>query len=78
MGAKLIASSERTLGMVLEVEHPKLGVVKQVGIAPRLSETPGRIRHLGVKPGENTGEVLTGLGYTQDDIDGFREKGVIG
>lgn len=65
-------------GMVMEVEHPTLGMVKQVGIAPRLSETPGRIRHLGFKPGENTVGVLTGVGYTQDDIDSFREKGVIG
>ena len=64
--------------MVLEMEHPKFGVVRQVGIIPPLSETPGQVRHLGVKPGEHTAEVLTSLGYTQNDIDRFREKGVIG
>ncbi len=64
--------------MVLEMEHPKFGVVRQVGIIPPLSETPGQVRHLGVKPGEHTAEVLTSLGYTQNDIDRFREKGGIG
>lgn len=64
--------------MVLEVEHPKFGIVRQVGIIPRLSETPGQVRHLGVKLGEHTVEVLASLGYTKDDISRLREKGVIG
>jgi len=55
--------------MLLELDHPKLGTVRQVGIMPPLSEAPGRVRHLGVKPGEHTAEVLSNLGYTQDDID---------
>ena len=63
--------------MVLEVDHPKLGVVKQVGIIPPLSRTPGRVRHLGIKPGEHTAEVLENLGFAQDKIDQLREKGVI-
>jgi crotonobetainyl-CoA:carnitine CoA-transferase CaiB-like acyl-CoA transferase len=63
--------------MVLEVNHPQLGPVRQVGIIPPLSNTPGQVRHLGVKPGENTAEVLGNLGYTQHDIDQLREKGVI-
>jgi crotonobetainyl-CoA:carnitine CoA-transferase CaiB-like acyl-CoA transferase len=63
--------------MVFEVNHPKLGAVKQVGIIPHLSEAPGQVRHLGVKPGEHTAKVLSSLGYTQDDIDQLREKGVI-
>ena len=34
------------------------------------------MRHLGVKPGEHKVEVLASLGYTKDDIDRLREKGV--
>jgi len=64
--------------MVIEVEHPIFGTVRQVGIIPTLSETPGQVRHLGVKPGEHTAEVLTSLGYTQEDMDRLRGKGVIG
>lgn len=64
--------------MVVEVEHPKYGLVKQVGIIPRLSKTPGKMRHLGVKPGEHTTEVLLNLGYTKDHINKLREKEVIG
>ena len=64
--------------MVLEVEHSELGKIRQVGIIPPLSETPGRVRHLGVKSGEHTAEVLNSLGYTNDDIVRLRERGVIG
>lgn len=64
--------------MVLKVEDPKLGTINQVGIIPSLSETPGKVRHVGVKPGEHTAEVLTTLGYTQDDIGRLRGRGVIG
>ena len=64
--------------MVIEMEHPKYGMVKQAGITPRLSETPGQVRRLGVKPGEDTAEVMKGLGYTQDDIDRLLKTGVIG
>jgi len=63
--------------MVLAVDHAKLGTVRQVGIIPPLSRTPGQVRHLGVKPGEHTAEVLKGLGLVQDEIDQLREKGVI-
>lgn len=63
--------------MVIEVEHQKFGIVRQVGIIPSLSETPGQVRHLGVKSGEHTAEVLTSLGYRQEDIDRLRRKGVI-
>jgi len=64
-------------GMVVEVRHRKFGAVRQVGIIPHLSETPGQVRHLGVKPGEHTVEVLASLGYSKDDIGRLQEKGVI-
>lgn len=64
--------------MVLDVEDPKLGTIRQVGVIPPLSETPGKVRHVGVKPGKHTTEVLTSLGYSQEDIRRLREKSVIG
>ncbi len=63
--------------MVLEVEHPVEGKVKQPGIAIKLSETPGRIRRLAPTLGEHTGEILKEIGYTNDGIDGLRKEGVI-
>ncbi len=52
-------------GMVLEVEAPDIpeGKVRQVATAIHLSETPGRVRHLGSVTGQHTSEVLEQLGF---------------
>ena len=63
--------------MVIEVEHPTLGKIKQVGIAPKLSGTPGKVRSLPPLPGEHTDEVLQGLGYEQEEIKNLRQEGVV-
>jgi crotonobetainyl-CoA:carnitine CoA-transferase CaiB-like acyl-CoA transferase len=64
--------------MVLEVEHPALGKVRQVGIAPKLWDTPGQVRNLSPLLGEHTEEILLELGYSQKEIDSLRQEGVIG
>jgi len=64
--------------MLVEVEHPSLGKVKQVGIAPKLSQTPGKVRTLSPLLGEHSEEVLQGLGYSQEEIESFRREGTIG
>jgi crotonobetainyl-CoA:carnitine CoA-transferase CaiB-like acyl-CoA transferase len=64
--------------MVIEVDHPKLGKVKQVGIAPKFSKTPGEVKHTGPLPGQHTEEILAGLGYSSYEIDWLREKGALG
>ena len=63
--------------MVIEIEHPKLGKVKQPGIAIKLSETPGKIRSLAPLFGENTEEVLLGLGYDKSKINELHQNKVI-
>jgi crotonobetainyl-CoA:carnitine CoA-transferase CaiB-like acyl-CoA transferase len=63
--------------MVIEVEHPTLGKVKQIGIAPKLSDTPGKVRSLSPLLGEHTDEVLQGLGYAREEIENLRKEGVI-
>jgi alpha-methylacyl-CoA racemase len=63
--------------MVIEVEHPTLGKIKQVGIAPKLSSTPGKVRSLSPLPGEHTDEILRGLGYKQEEINNLRQGGVV-
>ena len=64
--------------MVIEVEHPTLGKVRQVGIAPKLSDTPGKVRSLSPLLGEHTDGVLQELGYSQEEIESFRQEGAIG
>jgi crotonobetainyl-CoA:carnitine CoA-transferase CaiB-like acyl-CoA transferase len=63
--------------MVIEVEHPAFGKIKQVGIAPKLSSTPGRVRSLSPLTGEHTDEVLQQLGYKRTEIKDLRRRGVV-
>ena len=64
--------------MVIEVEHPTEGKIKQVGIAIKLSDTPGTVRNLAPMLGEHTEETLAGLGYSEQRINELRQQRVIG
>jgi crotonobetainyl-CoA:carnitine CoA-transferase CaiB-like acyl-CoA transferase len=63
--------------MVLEMDHPVLGKVKQVGIIPKLSDTPGQVRSRAPFLGEHTDAILRDLGYTQEEIEQLRQKGAV-
>jgi crotonobetainyl-CoA:carnitine CoA-transferase CaiB-like acyl-CoA transferase len=65
-------------GMVVEVEHPQAGKVKQVGIGTKLSDTPGEVRAAAPYPGQQTDEVLQALGYEAEAIASLRERGAVG
>ena len=64
--------------MVLEIEHSSFGKIKQAGIAPKLSETPGKVRTFTPLSGEHTEEILRGLGYSREEIDSLRRQGAVG
>ena len=63
--------------MVVELEHPSLGKVQQVGIAAKLSETPGSVRSLSPRRGQHTDEVLRDLGYPPQQIEELRAQGAV-
>lgn len=67
----------RHRGMVVEVEHPTLGAVRQVGVAPKLSATPGRVRRTAPVRGADTDAVLAELGYGPEQVAQLREAGVL-
>lgn len=59
----------RARDMLVEVPDPTLGSVTVAGIVPRLSATPGRVRHAGHEVGEDTTAVLQDvLGLTGEEI----------
>jgi len=64
--------------MVVEVDHPRLGPVRQVGIGPKFSETPGQVRTTAPRAGQHTDEVLASLGHTREQIEGLRASGAVG
>jgi crotonobetainyl-CoA:carnitine CoA-transferase CaiB-like acyl-CoA transferase len=64
-------------GMIVDVEHPTHGRVRQFGVAIKLSDTPGSIRTAAPLSGEHTEAVLKDLGYGATDIGALRERKVI-
>jgi crotonobetainyl-CoA:carnitine CoA-transferase CaiB-like acyl-CoA transferase len=64
--------------MIVDIQHPTLGNVREVGIAIKLSDTPGTIRSAAPSPGENTEAVLKELGLDPDDIATLRKNGIVG
>jgi formyl-CoA transferase len=63
--------------MVIEVEDPDLGKFQMTGIVPKLSRTPGNVRHAGRNSGSANNEVFSMLlGLTQAQIDQLRQSGV--
>jgi crotonobetainyl-CoA:carnitine CoA-transferase CaiB-like acyl-CoA transferase len=63
--------------MIVELDHPALGKVRQVGIPMKLSDTPGSVRRFSPKPGEHTREVLAELGYSEAEAESLRAAGVV-
>jgi crotonobetainyl-CoA:carnitine CoA-transferase CaiB-like acyl-CoA transferase len=64
--------------MVVEVDHPQAGKVKQVGVGTKLSETPGGVRLPPAAAGQHTDEVLASLGCDAGAIAALRERGAVG
>jgi crotonobetainyl-CoA:carnitine CoA-transferase CaiB-like acyl-CoA transferase len=65
-------------GNVIRVDDDELGSVRMQGVVPRLSETPGEVRHAGQALGASNESVygeLLGLGRQQ--LDELRRDGVI-
>jgi crotonobetainyl-CoA:carnitine CoA-transferase CaiB-like acyl-CoA transferase len=76
--ATALASPEAAaLEAVVDVEHPVLGAVRQVGSPFRLADTPGSIRAAPPLLGEHTDEVLAEIGYTPAEIEVLRDGGVV-
>jgi crotonobetainyl-CoA:carnitine CoA-transferase CaiB-like acyl-CoA transferase len=44
--------------MLVKVPHPKIGHTTQMGVVPRLSRTPGSIRHTGHELGQDTADIV--------------------
>jgi crotonobetainyl-CoA:carnitine CoA-transferase CaiB-like acyl-CoA transferase len=55
-------------GMRVDVDHPVLGSVPQVGVPFKLSATPASIRSAPPLLGEHSEEILAELGYSANDI----------
>ncbi|MEW6202425.1 MAG: CaiB/BaiF CoA-transferase family protein [bacterium] len=63
--------------MLVEVEHPSLGAIRQVGIPLKFSRTPGEIRTPPPGFGEHTEEILKEIGIGDEEMAKLKEENVI-
>lgn len=63
---------------IVEVEHPDFGPIKMQNVAPRLSDTPGAVRHVGPTLGEDNDYVLGELlNLDADEQARLKDAGII-
>ena len=60
------------------IDDPELGTLRMPTVQPRLSETPGRIRHAGLPMGTHNDEIYQGLlGLTEEELGALKADGII-
>ena len=71
LGSELV----RARGMVVEMEQPEIGTVRQLGVPVKLSRTPGDPTRPAPAFGEHTAEVLAEAGYSEEEVAAMLESG---
>jgi alpha-methylacyl-CoA racemase len=67
----------RAREMVLELDQPGIGPVKQVGFPIKLSRTPASVESAAPALGAHTDEVLRSIGFDEQRIASLREEGAV-
>ncbi|MFO8010718.1 MAG: CoA transferase [Dehalococcoidia bacterium] len=63
--------------MLIELEHPRFGKMKQIGFPIKFSDTPWQVTSPASRLGEHTSEILSEMGYSQEEIEGLRSTRAI-
>jgi crotonobetainyl-CoA:carnitine CoA-transferase CaiB-like acyl-CoA transferase len=63
--------------MIIEVEYPSVGKIKQLNTAIKFSETPCEMRSPPPSFGEHTEQILKWLGYSEREILNMQGQGII-
>ena len=64
--------------MILEVDHPTLGRIKQVGSMQKISDSPVEARKWSTRFGQHTDEILRELGYDDARIRELHKSDAVG
>ena len=67
----------RAREMVVQTEHPVAGLIGNVGIPIKLSNTPGQFRMPAPTLGQHTDQVLRQLGRSEEEIALLRSRGAV-
>lgn len=63
---------------IVDVDHPEFGPIKMQNVAPRLSDTPGEVRHVGPELGQHNDEVFGRLlGLSETTRADYAARGII-
>jgi crotonobetainyl-CoA:carnitine CoA-transferase CaiB-like acyl-CoA transferase len=63
--------------MMVEIDHPSAGRVRNIGIPVKMSETPGAIRRPAPTLGQHTAEILGEMGLGPEEIEKLRAARVV-
>ncbi len=75
--ADIVADPHYLARQMIEQTLTSAGPLKVPGVLPKLSRTPGRIGQGGPQLGEHTEDILAGLGLSEAQRQGLRERGII-
>ncbi len=77
LAAAFAAPQVAARGIVTEVEHPALGIIRQVGPPFQLHATPASVRTPPPLLGEHSDEVLAELGFSPSEVERFHAERVV-
>lgn len=63
--------------LVIEIEHPVAGAIRQTRPAARFSETSPEMRMGAPMHGEHTADILNEAGFSNEEIDAMQKKGLV-
>ncbi len=63
--------------MVVEMDHPTAGRIKQTGVPVKFSDTPGRVRTPPPTLGQHTHAILKEVGLSDQEIEALRQASVV-
>tara|TARA_B110000014_G_C20113828_1_gene587617 strand:+ start:787 stop:1983 length:1197 start_codon:yes stop_codon:yes gene_type:complete len=67
----------KSRNMDVLLDHPTAGTIHNIGIATKLSETPGVIHSPAPLLGQHTSEILKQLGYKKSEIEELKNNGTL-
>ena len=64
--------------MIVRLTHPEFGQFPMQNVVPKLSDTPGQIRHVGPELGAHNEEILAGLvGLSSEELEALHDSGTV-
>jgi alpha-methylacyl-CoA racemase len=67
----------RERDMVVELDQPHLGAIRQLGVPIKMARTPGEAESPAPALGEHTRDALRDVGYGDEEIDALIEQGAV-